>query len=140
MEGLSSKLTKKKNMKVESYISGLEGAKKITRDLDFDLSVNRPPNRKELEAYWKGRRDRKKRLPKEYKTLQRQTSVQTDSVETVFNETAAEKTVKPTGSFYQTKAHPRRTQTGKVTRVRNFRSRSRSKPNSDFEFDLSDFL
>jgi hypothetical protein len=137
---LESKLTKKRNMKAESYIAGLEGSKKIDKNLDFDLTVQREPNRKELEAYWKGRRDRKKKLPKEYQVLQRQERLRDSTLKQVVKEVKPDLEVRPAGSFKQTKSHPRRSSSGKVTRVRAFRSRKANEPKSDFEFDLDDFL
>lgn len=139
---LSSRLTKKRNLKAESYIAGLEGSKAIDRNLDFDLTVNRPPNRKELEAYWLGRRARKKQLPKEYKILQRQQKKYDTTLSQVVEVTKPDLDVKPLGSLNQVKSHPRKTSNGKVVRVRAFKKRDRNKTKTDlgFDFDLNDFL
>lgn len=139
---LSSRLTKKRNMKAESYIAGLEGSKSIDKNLDFDLTVNRPPNRKELEAYWLGRRIRKKQLPKEYKILQRQQALDDPTLSQVVESTKPDLKVKPLGSLNQVKSHSRKTSSGKVVRVRAFKKRDRNKTKTDldFDFDLNDFL
>jgi hypothetical protein len=142
LRDLSSRLTRKRNMKAESYVAGLEGSKAIDKNLDFDLTVSRPPNRKELEAYWLGRRARKKQLPKEYKILQRQQKEYDTTLSQVVKVTKPDLEVKPLGSLNQVKSHPRKTSNGRVVRVRAFKKRNRDKTKTDldFDFDLNDFL
>jgi len=97
-------LTNSKNIEVENYITGLEGTKQSS-------STSR--------AYWLGRRDRKKNLPKDYKILQRQ--IKLENLDLSYIKPDPE--IKPVGGFKTTKSHTRKLKTGKITRIRTYKSK-----------------
>lgn len=124
---LAKELTTRKNRKVESYVSGLEGDKKIDKNIEFPESG---PTREELKAYWLGRRDRKTKLPGDYKKLQKESYL---TIEEILPKLKASRDVKPVGSV---KGHSRRVGNN-ISRVRAYKKRQVENPT---QIDLSDFM